>query len=131
MFWFEENISESHNGAISNLLGWHCSYGDYYFTMKSIGIKDLKNNLSSYLEFVKKGETIIVYDRNNPIAEIKKILKTDNRTDLYIKEATENNSLIPAKKFKEIKFPKVKSLKGISRTEISNTWKTIYNEERE
>ncbi|WP_078129707.1 type II toxin-antitoxin system Phd/YefM family antitoxin [Leptospira alexanderi] len=99
--------------------------------MKSIGIKDLKNNLSSYLEFVKKGETIIVYDRNNPIAEIKKILKTDNRTDLYIKEATENNSLIPAKQFKEIKFSKVKSLKGISRTEISNTWKTIYNEERE
>ncbi|MCW7460443.1 type II toxin-antitoxin system Phd/YefM family antitoxin, partial [Leptospira bandrabouensis] len=40
--------------------------------MKSIGIKDLKNNLSSYLEFVKKGETILIFDRNNPIAEIKK-----------------------------------------------------------
>ncbi|EMO54037.1 type II toxin-antitoxin system Phd/YefM family antitoxin [Leptospira noguchii] len=98
--------------------------------MKSIGIKDLKNNLSSYLEFVKKGETIIIYDRNNPIAEIRKFLKADNRTDLFIKEASENNSLIPAKQFKKIKFRKFKSSKTISKTEISNTWKTIYNEER-
>ncbi len=98
--------------------------------MKSIGIKDLKNNLSRYLEFVKKGETIVIYDRNNPIAEIKKFLKSDNKTDLFINEATQNKSMLPAKEFKEIKFPKNNLLKGTTKTNISNTWKTIYNEER-
>lgn len=98
--------------------------------MKSIGIKDLKNNLSSYLEFVKKGETIVIYDRNNPIAEIKKFSPIESKTDLYIKEATENNSLIPAKKFKPVKLPKSLIIKGLSKDEISKTWKSIYNEER-
>jgi len=98
--------------------------------MKSIGIKDLKNNLSSYLEFVKKGETILILDRNNPIAEIKKFSPSENQTDLYIKEATENNSLIPAKNFKPIKLPKSRIIKGISKDEISKAWKSIYDEER-
>ncbi|MCW7490873.1 type II toxin-antitoxin system Phd/YefM family antitoxin [Leptospira meyeri] len=98
--------------------------------MKSIGIKDLKNNLSSYLEFVKKGETILIFDRNNPIAEIKKFSQSENKTDLYIKEATENNSLIPAKKYKPVKLPKSRSIKGLSKEEISKAWKSIYNEER-
>jgi antitoxin (DNA-binding transcriptional repressor) of toxin-antitoxin stability system len=98
--------------------------------MKSIGIKDLKNSLSSYLEFVKKGETILILDRNNPIAEIKKFSPNENKTDLYIKEATENNSLIPAKNFKQVKLPKSRITKGISKEEISKTWKSIYNDER-
>lgn len=38
--------------------------------MKSIGIKLLKNKLSSYLELVKKGERILVTDRDEVIAEI-------------------------------------------------------------
>jgi antitoxin (DNA-binding transcriptional repressor) of toxin-antitoxin stability system len=98
--------------------------------MKSIGIKELKNNLSSYLEFVKKGETILILDRNNPIAEIKKFSPSENQTDLYIKEATENNSLTPAKNFKPIKLPKSRIIKGISKDEISKAWKSIYDEER-
>jgi antitoxin (DNA-binding transcriptional repressor) of toxin-antitoxin stability system len=98
--------------------------------MKSIGIKDLKNNLSSYLEFVKKGETILIFDRNNPIAEIKKFSPSENKTDLYIKEATENNSIIPAKNFKTVKLPKSRIIKGLSKEDISKVWKTIYNEER-
>jgi antitoxin (DNA-binding transcriptional repressor) of toxin-antitoxin stability system len=99
--------------------------------MKSIGIKDLKNNLSSYLEFVKKGETILILDRNNPIAEIKKFLKTENKTELYLKEATENKSILPAREYKKIKLPRSRTINGVSRTEITNTWKSIYKEERE
>ncbi|EMJ85437.1 type II toxin-antitoxin system Phd/YefM family antitoxin [Leptospira meyeri] len=98
--------------------------------MKSIGIKDLKNNLSSYLEFVKKGETILILDRNNPIAEIKKFAPNENKTDLYIKEATENKSLIPAKNFRTMKLPKSLIIKGLSKEDISKTWKSIYNDER-
>jgi prevent-host-death family protein len=38
--------------------------------MKSVQIGDLKNRLSGYLREVRKGEEIIVRDRNLPIAKI-------------------------------------------------------------
>lgn len=99
--------------------------------MRSIGIKDLKNNLSSYLEFVKKGETILILDRKKPIAEIKKILNVENRTEKYLKEAEENKSILLAKEYKEIKIPKSKKNKKVSNSEISKLWKKIYKVDRE
>ena len=44
-------------------------YG-YYSYMKKAGIAALKNNLSRYLDQVKSGETILVMDRNQPVAQI-------------------------------------------------------------
>jgi antitoxin (DNA-binding transcriptional repressor) of toxin-antitoxin stability system len=38
--------------------------------MKSVGVKVLKNNLSRYLRMVKEGETILVTERDEVIAEI-------------------------------------------------------------
>ena len=42
----------------------------YYSHMKKAGIADLKNNLSRYLDQVKSGESILVLDRNQPVAQI-------------------------------------------------------------
>ena len=42
----------------------------YYSYMKKAGIAALKNNLSRYLDQVKSGETILVMDRNQPVAQI-------------------------------------------------------------
>jgi hypothetical protein len=71
-----------------------------------------------------------VIGRNATLPGIKKFAPSENKTDLYIKESTENNSLIPAKNFKPVKLPKSRNTKGISKEEISNAWKSIYNEER-
>jgi antitoxin (DNA-binding transcriptional repressor) of toxin-antitoxin stability system len=38
--------------------------------MKSVGTKVLKDNLSKYLRMVREGETILVTDRDEVIAEI-------------------------------------------------------------
>jgi len=38
--------------------------------MKKAGIAELKNNLSRYLDQVKNGESILVLDRNRPVAQI-------------------------------------------------------------
>ena len=38
--------------------------------MKRAKIADLKNNLSSYLEHVRGGNSILVFDRDKPIAQI-------------------------------------------------------------
>lgn len=38
--------------------------------MKKAGIAELKNRLSFYLGFVRRGESILVYDRDRAIARI-------------------------------------------------------------
>jgi antitoxin (DNA-binding transcriptional repressor) of toxin-antitoxin stability system len=38
--------------------------------MKSVNVAELKNRLSAYLQMVRKGEEIIVRDRDLPIARI-------------------------------------------------------------
>jgi antitoxin (DNA-binding transcriptional repressor) of toxin-antitoxin stability system len=38
--------------------------------MKKAGIAELKNRLSYYLGFVRRGQSIVVYDRDRPIARI-------------------------------------------------------------
>ncbi|MFA4836320.1 MAG: type II toxin-antitoxin system prevent-host-death family antitoxin [Dehalococcoidia bacterium] len=38
--------------------------------MYSVGIRDLKDKLSSYLNYARQGESIIVTDRGKPIAII-------------------------------------------------------------
>jgi hypothetical protein len=39
--------------------------------LKSVGIKDLKNNLSAYLREVRRGTRILVSDRNTIVAELR------------------------------------------------------------
>jgi len=48
------------------------SYRSYLLAVKSVGIKLLKNNLSKYLKLVRGGETILVMDRHEVIAEIRR-----------------------------------------------------------
>jgi len=43
---------------------------DYLVVMTSVGTADLKAHLSEHLQAVRRGETIIVLDRREPIARI-------------------------------------------------------------
>jgi prevent-host-death family protein len=38
--------------------------------MRSVNIGTLKNQLSSYLRYVRKGEEVVVHDRDKPVARI-------------------------------------------------------------
>ncbi|MBI5507021.1 MAG: type II toxin-antitoxin system prevent-host-death family antitoxin [Deltaproteobacteria bacterium] len=40
--------------------------------MKSVAVKELKNRLSSYLREVRGGEVVLVTDRGNVIAELRR-----------------------------------------------------------
>jgi antitoxin (DNA-binding transcriptional repressor) of toxin-antitoxin stability system len=41
--------------------------------MKKASVSDLKNQISRYLDYVKQGETVLVLDRNVPVAELKPV----------------------------------------------------------
>ena len=38
--------------------------------MKTVGIAELKNRLSHYLEGTRRGEEVLIRDRNGPVAKI-------------------------------------------------------------
>jgi prevent-host-death family protein len=42
----------------------------YNMAMKRVGIAELKNRLSEYLRDVRRGESVVVMDRETPIARI-------------------------------------------------------------
>lgn len=48
----------------------HVTCRDYLVTMKGVGIADLKSRLSEHLRRVRRGRTVVVLDRDRPIAEI-------------------------------------------------------------
>lgn len=45
--------------------------GDYHSLVKSVGVKQLKAKLSEYLRLARKGEVILVTDRDEVIAELR------------------------------------------------------------
>lgn len=47
-------------------------------TSTSVGVRDLKNNLSQYLTRVQEGEEVIVTDRGRPVA---RLVAVDGATD--------------------------------------------------
>jgi antitoxin (DNA-binding transcriptional repressor) of toxin-antitoxin stability system len=47
--------------------------------MKKAKIADLRNGLSRYLDHVRAGGTVLVYDRETPIAEIVPLAKSKTR----------------------------------------------------
>ena len=47
--------------------------GDYLSIMRAVGVKKLKAKLSEYLRAVKAGETLLVTDRDEVIAEIRPV----------------------------------------------------------
>jgi prevent-host-death family protein len=49
--------------------------------MRSVNIAELKNRLSTYITYAKAGETILIRDRNTPVAQLVPIPVDDGLTD--------------------------------------------------
>src|ERR1700730_4504651 len=43
---------------------------DYFASMRTVGLKTLKNKLSEYVRLAAAGETVVITDRNRIVAEI-------------------------------------------------------------
>lgn len=80
--------------------GSHHSY--FYKGMKAVGIKNLKNNLSKYLDMVREGEIVYVTDRDDIIAEIHKPVSAPttliSRWDAFLNEEERKGTIIRAKR---------------------------------
>lgn len=61
------------------------TYGDHHQVMKKVGIADLKAHLSEHLRRVRRGQTLTVLDRENPVA---RIVPIDSESPLEVRRAT-------------------------------------------
>lgn len=65
--------------------------------MKSVGIKALKDKLSAYLKLVRAGEIVLVTDRDEVIAEIRRpssiASSSKSRFEQYLEEASRSGSV--------------------------------------
>lgn len=72
--------------------------------MKNARISELRDGLSEYLARVRNGETIIVYDRDTPIARIEPIVATDDFPE-WIREGIRRGVLTPPRIRDNAKLP--------------------------
>jgi prevent-host-death family protein len=70
---------------------------DYHVVMKTVRIAELKSRLSEYLRIVRSGTSVLVLDRNEPIA---RIVPTSSKPEmLTVRRAA------PAHKLREVIVP--------------------------
>ena len=84
--------------------------GDYVGEMKVVGVKQLKARLSEYVRLVKAGETILVTDRDEVVAELRQ-----PRGQRLVKEDWEDllESLADAGEVTRASVPKTWRVKGL------------------
>lgn len=93
--------------------------------MIAVGVRDLKNQLSQYLQYVKHGEKVFITEHNRVIAEIslpkEEITNTD--VEIELEKLTAAGKLIKAKRNNSIQLKTMTSA-GIE-------WISVYKENRE
>lgn len=92
--------------------------------MITVGIRNLKNSLSQYINMVKSGEKILITDHDKIVAEIIPFSGSSNGSEMiekYLNEQILNGSIIKAtKKLKIIKKKKKNKYENNEITEIYN-----------
>lgn len=70
--------------------------------MKSVGVKVLKNQLSKYLSLVRQGEVVLVTDRDEVIAELRRPaepwLARTSPWAVFLEEQARRGTLVLAKR---------------------------------
>jgi prevent-host-death family protein len=91
--------------------------------MKKVGIRKLKNRLSKYLAQARKGTTIVVTDRGEPVAKIIPIenqAQPEDAIEARLRELAAAGSLrLPTRPFRPVLPARVKG-KPVSRTIIED-----------
>ena len=79
---------------------------------KLVGSRELKTRLGTYLDEVKRGQTIVVTERGTPVAELRPIAQSEDRLEAALQRmAAEGLVTLPTRNgpsltpFKPIKLP--------------------------
>ena len=94
----------------------------------SVGSRELKTRLGTYLARVRKGETIVVTDRGEPVAELRPLEPTTDATEVVWRQM-EAEGLVtlptrtgPLPPFEPLRLPPGVSLSGVVTQERDSGW---------
>ena len=93
-----------------------------------VGSRELKTRLGSYLKRVQAGETILVTDRGEPVAELRPLQTSDNETEAaFQRMAAEGLVTLPTRSggltpFEPIRLPDGVSASDLIRRERDEGW---------
>ena len=77
--------------------------------MKQARVSDLKNQLSRYLDYVRQGGTVLVFDRTTPVAELRPVSEKATAERLVVLERKgiirRGSGRFPKSFFKQITYP--------------------------
>ena len=62
---------------------------------KTVGARELKNRLGTYLRQVKEGATITVTDRGTPVAELRAVVPAESDAEARLQELVASGLLAP------------------------------------
>ena len=99
--------------------------------MTSVGVRNLKNNLSKYLHLVKAGETVVITEHDLVIAEIKRpsenLHDSKKRAVAYLEEQSKIGKVKLAKRNNS----QIDSIvKKYSDKKSTKDWKKIHSDTR-
>ena len=63
--------------------------------MKSVGARELKNRLGTYLRQVREGATIVVTDRGKPVAELRAVAPAKTEEEAQLQKLVASGLLAP------------------------------------
>lgn len=96
--------------------------------MKTVGIKNLRDSLSKYINMVKSGEIILITDNNKVVAEIIPSSGIESNLEIlnkYINEQSKQNTLLKSTNI--IKLKKKDKIRNYNKKILEK----IYNETRD
>lgn len=108
-----------------------CGDDSYISTMVRVRIRELKDRLSYYLRLVRGGETVVILDRNRPIAEIQS-RESDSPEDAvprYLEELSVRGLLVRQKEGNVESAVEV--VRAARRERMKPEWRGAYAAERE
>jgi antitoxin (DNA-binding transcriptional repressor) of toxin-antitoxin stability system len=90
--------------------------------MKKVNVSQAKSNLSRYLKDVQRGETVLIFDRDKPVARLEPINRADIPDEDRIRDLVKRGVLIAAKRQPDVdaflSLPRPQLPPGVSATQM-------------
>lgn len=78
--------------------------------LSTVGSRELKNRLGTYLQRVRKGETLRITDRGEPVAELRPIQTDDGSLEARLERMALEGLITPAKRKVFKPFPRLRAV---------------------
>ena len=76
-----------------------CRHNDHMGAIATVGARELKTRLGRYLNRVRRGETLVVTDRSEPVAELRPIDRTGDPVEATLAKLAASGGLtLPTRK---------------------------------